>query len=106
MQLMTVLYDSIRGKIEIEGMFGMCYGDRINLYNKILSQQSKELKEINMTNNELLEEIYDHIHENKSRSIEMFIDSLEESTEFSRGAAQGLMRGLDYMLEYLREKMK
>jgi len=58
-----------------------------------------------MTTDELIEEIYDHIHEKKSHSIEAFIDQLEDSTDFGRGVLQGLVRGFDYTLKYLQEKM-
>jgi hypothetical protein len=40
-QLMTVLYDSVRAKIVIDGMFALSADDRVALYNQILSQQSE-----------------------------------------------------------------
>ena len=47
MQLMTVLYDSVRAKIVIDGMFALNLEDRVALYNQILNQQSEELRDIN-----------------------------------------------------------
>jgi hypothetical protein len=46
MQLMSVLYDSIRARVSIEGMFGLKDEYRAQLYNEIIQQQSEELKEI------------------------------------------------------------
>jgi hypothetical protein len=46
MQLMVVLYDSVRAKIVIDGMFALSSDDRVALYNQILSQQSEQLKVI------------------------------------------------------------
>lgn len=46
MQLMSVLYDSFRVKINIEGMFGLDINHRVKLYAEIQNQQSEELKEI------------------------------------------------------------
>ena len=46
MQLMSVLYDSIRAKVFIGGMFGLTEEYRLQLYNEITQQQSEELKVI------------------------------------------------------------
>ena len=46
MQLMSVLYDSIRANILIEGMFGLNLNHRVQLYNQIQNQQSEELEVI------------------------------------------------------------
>lgn len=46
MQLLTVLYDSIRSRISIEGMFGLSLDLRTRLYETIMNQQSHEKKVI------------------------------------------------------------
>lgn len=43
-QLLAILYDSIRAKIEIYGSFGLDFDARVSLYNEIIQQQPEELK--------------------------------------------------------------
>lgn len=51
MQLMTVLYDSIRSRLEIDGMFSFSQEDRTMLYNQILRQQSEDLRDVTYDHN-------------------------------------------------------